>query len=77
MTDVGAPANLVTCVREPTLETAEILFSHPDVELLSVTGGPFMVDMAMKYPKKIIAAGPGNPPVLIDETANLELAARV
>jgi aldehyde dehydrogenase len=35
-----------------------------------------MVNMAMKYPKKIIAAGPGNPPVLVDETADLELAAR-
>ena len=76
MVEAGAPENLVTCVAEPTLETAEILFNHPDVELLSVTGGPFMVDMAMKYPKKIIAAGPGNPPVLIDETADLELAAR-
>ncbi len=75
MVEAGAPENLVTCVAEPTLETAEILFSHPDVELLSVTGGPFMVDMAMKYPKKIIAAGPGNPPVLVDETADLKLAA--
>ncbi|NOQ97192.1 MAG: aldehyde dehydrogenase family protein, partial [Calditrichae bacterium] len=75
MVEAGAPENLVTCVSEPTLETAEILFSHPDVELLSVTGGPFMVDMAMKYPKKIIAAGPGNPPVLIDETADIKLAA--
>lgn len=75
MTQAGAPPNLVTCVVEPTLETAETLFSHPKVEMLSVTGGPMMVDMAMKYPKKIIAAGPGNPPVLIDETANIELAA--
>lgn len=76
MVNVGAPANLVTCVAEPTLASAEILFSHPRVELLSVTGGPVMVDMAMKYPKKIIAAGPGNPPVLIDETADIELAAK-
>jgi len=76
MTGVGAPANLVTCVSEPTLETAEILFGHPKVEFLSVTGGPMMVDMAMKYPKKIIAAGPGNPPVLIDETADIDLAAK-
>ena len=75
MVKEGAPENLVTCVREPTLETAEILFGHPKVEMLSVTGGPMMVDMGMKYPKKIIAAGPGNPPVLIDETANIDLAA--
>jgi acyl-CoA reductase-like NAD-dependent aldehyde dehydrogenase len=76
MIKAGAPENLVTCVAEPTLESAEILFGHPKVELLSVTGGPFMVEMAMKFPKKVIAAGPGNPPVLIDETADLELAAK-
>ncbi len=75
MVKAGAPENLVTCVKDPTLDTAKILFEHKHVELLSVTGGPFMVDMAMKYPKKVIAAGPGNPPVLIDETADLKLAA--
>ncbi len=76
MTKVGAPPNLVTCVAEPTLETAEILFAHEKIELLSVTGGPSMVEMALKYPKRVIAAGPGNPPVLIDETADLALAAK-
>ncbi len=75
MVEAGAPANLVTCVAEPTLETAKILFGHPLVELLSVTGGPAMVDLAMTFPKKVIAAGPGNPPVLVDETADLTLAA--
>ncbi len=75
MVKAGAPPNLVTCVSEPTLQTAEELFSHNRIELLSVTGGPVMVDMAMKYPKKVVAAGPGNPPVLIDETADLCLAA--
>ena len=75
MVKAGAPENCVTCVAEPTLETAKTLFAHKNVELLSVTGGPFMVDLAMEYPKKVVAAGPGNPPVLIDETADLELAA--
>lgn len=75
MVKAGAPNNLVTCVKEPTLETAKALFEHKNVELLSVTGGPFMVELAMKYPKKVIAAGPGNPPTLIDETADLKLAA--
>jgi len=76
LTKAGSPENLVTCVAEPTLETAKILFGHPKVELLSVTGGPAVVDMAMQYPKKIIAAGPGNPPVLVDETADLQKAAK-
>ena len=76
MVEASAPPNLVTCVAEPTLDTAKVLFGHKKVELLSVTGGPFMVDLAMTFPKKVIAAGPGNPPVLVDETADLGLAAR-
>ena len=75
MVKAGAPANLVTCIKEPTLETAKTLFGHEKVEFLSVTGGPQVVEMAMGYPKKAIAAGPGNPPVLVDETADLALAA--
>lgn len=75
MSDAGAPENLVTCVAEPTMETAEIMFGHEKVALLSVTGGPAIVDAAFKYSKPIVAAGPGNPPVLIDETADLRLAA--
>ncbi len=71
----GGPDNLVTCVAEPTLESAEVMFKHPATKLLSVTGGPGVVDAAMKCKKTVIAAGPGNPPVLIDETADLELAA--
>ena len=76
MVKAEAPPNLVTCVAEPTLETAKTLFGHPLVQLLSVTGGPAVVDLAMTYPKKVIAAGPGNPPVLVDETADCALAAR-
>jgi aldehyde dehydrogenase len=75
MVKAGAPHNLVTCVKEPTLETAKTLFAHDKVALLSVTGGPMMVDMALESDKKVIAAGPGNPPVLVDETADLALAA--
>jgi aldehyde dehydrogenase len=75
MVKAGAPPNCVTCVAEPTLETAKTLFGHPKVDLLSITGGPQVVDLAMTYPKRVIAAGPGNPPALIDETADLALAA--
>jgi len=75
MEEAGAPKNLVTCVSKPTLDTADTLFSHPKVSFLNVTGGPMVVEMAQKYPKKMLAAGPGNPPVLVDETADLKLAA--
>ncbi|MDZ7724104.1 MAG: aldehyde dehydrogenase [candidate division KSB1 bacterium] len=76
MTRAGAPENLVTCVAHPTLESAEFMFAHPQTKLLSITGGPAVVKAAMKHSKPIIAAGPGNPPVLVDESADLELAAR-
>ena len=71
----GGPANLVTTTPEPTIESANQLFTHPKIKLLLVTGGPGVVKAAMASGKKVIAAGPGNPPVVVDETADLERAA--
>ena len=48
---------------------------HPGVRLLVVTGGPGVVKAAMGSGKKVIAAGPGNPPAVVDETADLDVAA--
>ena len=73
--EAGAPKNLITCIQNPTLESAKEVFNHKKVRLLSITGGPAVVRAAMKTNKKVIAAGPGNPPVVIDETADLEYAA--
>ncbi len=72
---VAAPANLVTTLAEPSIASAEEMFQHPAIPLLSITGGPLVVKAAMQTNKKVIAAGPGNPPVVIDETADLSLAA--
>jgi len=72
----GGPVPLVSCVVEPTLETSRELFNHPDIRLLLVTGGPGVVQEALKSSKKVIAAGPGNPPVVVDETADIPKAAR-
>jgi len=72
----GGPANLVTTILNPTIESAQALMHHPKTRLLVVTGGPAVVKVAMKSGKKVIAAGPGNPPVVVDETADLEKAAR-
>jgi aldehyde dehydrogenase len=69
-------ANAITTLNEPSIEAAEQLFQHPKVALLCVTGGPAVVKAASKHGKRVIAAGPGNPPVLVDETADLEVAAR-
>src|SRR4030095_7046114 len=60
----------------PTLETFDAMCKHPHVKLLCVTGGPGVVAAAMKAGKRAICAGPGNPPVVVDETADLDLAAR-
>ncbi len=69
-------ANALTTVLEPSIETATQMFQHPKVALLCVTGGPMVVAAAGKYGKRVIAAGPGNPPVVVDETADLDRAAR-
>ncbi len=72
----GGPANLVTCAAELSIEVAAQLMKHPLVRLLVVTGGPAVVKAAMASGKKVIAAGPGNPPSICDETADLDRAAR-
>jgi propionaldehyde dehydrogenase len=71
----GGPANLMTTAAKPSIEAAQALFKHPKVKLILVTGGPAVVRAAMGCGKKVIAAGPGNPPVVVDETADLEHAA--
>ena len=68
--------NVVTIVSQPTLESAERIFSSRDVKVLCVTGGPGVARAAMASKKKAIVAGPGNPPVLVDETACLKNAAK-
>ncbi len=68
--------SLLTIIRAPTLESAQAIFDHRDVRLLCVTGGPAVGRAALRSPKRAIVAGPGNPPVVVDETADLDLAAR-
>jgi len=73
--EVGV-ANSLTTILEPSIEAADLIFQHPKIALLCVTGGPAVVRAATKYGKRVIAAGPGNPPVVVDETADLQAAAR-
>lgn len=72
----GGPANLLTAIIEPTIESAQALMRHPGVRVLLVTGGPGVVKEAMKSGKRAICAGPGNPPVVVDETADIDKAGR-
>jgi acyl-CoA reductase-like NAD-dependent aldehyde dehydrogenase len=71
----GGPRDVVVSVERPTVETAQLLMKHPLIRLVVVTGGPVVVKQAMNSGKKVIAAGPGNPPAVVDETANLDRAA--
>jgi len=74
--EAGGPAHLVSAIAEPTIETATGLMHHGDVNLLVVTGGAGVVQAAMASGKRAICAGPGNPPVVVDETADLHQAGR-
>jgi len=68
--------NLICVITEPTIESAQEIFKHPRVPLLSITGGPAVVASAMRSGKRAICAGPGNPPVVVDTSADIENAAR-
>jgi propionaldehyde dehydrogenase len=72
----GGPGTLICTVKEPSLESGNIIMNHRDIPLLSITGGEAVVKVAMKTGKKVIAAGPGNPPVIVDDTAILPEVAR-
>lgn len=72
----GGPENVITTLAEPTIESAQELMAHPRVRLLVVTGGEGVVKVAMRSGKRAICAGPGNPPVVVDETADLDKAAQ-
>lgn len=72
----GGPNGLITAPKEPTMDTSAVIMSHKAIKLLAVTGGEAVVGVAMKSGKKCIAAGPGNPPVIVDETANIPDAAQ-
>ena len=72
----GAPQPLIHAVAEPSIEVAQKLLNYPGIRLNVVTGGPGVVKEALAAGKKAITAGPGNPPSVVDETADLEKAAR-
>lgn len=73
--EVGGPENIVVAVKEPTMEVSNLVFKHKDVGLLVATGGPGVVTSVLSSGKRAMGAGAGNPPVLVDETANIPKAA--
>jgi len=74
--ETSGPPNLMVAMREPSLRLAKRIMDHPDVNMIVATGGGSVVRAALSSGKKAIAAGPGNPPVVVDETADIAKAAR-
>jgi propionaldehyde dehydrogenase len=74
--EAGGPSNLLTTVSDPTLEQAEIMMKHKKVNMLVATGGPGVVKAVLSSGKKAIGAGAGNPPAVVDDTADIEKAAK-
>lgn len=72
----GGPDNLLCAPENPTMDTSAVIMNSPVIRLLVVTGGEGVVRTAMKTGKKVIAAGPGNPPVVVDETADIKRAGK-
>ena len=70
------PANLITMAKEPTMDTVNIISSSPKIRLMVGTGGTPMVNALLRSGKKTIGAGAGNPPVIVDETADIKEAAK-
>lgn len=73
--EVGGPNNLAVSIVKPTLASGEIMMKHKDIPLIVATGGPGVVTTVLSSGKRGIGAGAGNPPVLVDETADIKKAA--
>lgn len=72
----GGPEILVASMDKPTLESAAVMYAHPLIKLLVCTGGPGVVKAVLSSGKKAIGAGAGNPPVIVDDTADIKKAAK-
>ena len=72
----GGPRVLVSSVVKPTLDTANIMYKDPRIKLLVCTGGPGVVKSVLSSGKKAIGAGAGNPPVIVDDTADVKKAGK-
>ncbi|MEE1054092.1 MAG: aldehyde dehydrogenase family protein [Acutalibacteraceae bacterium] len=72
----GGPEILVCSMKKPTMESAAVMQSHPLIRLLVCTGGPGVVKAVLSSGKKAIGAGAGNPPVIVDDTADISKAGK-
>ncbi len=73
--EAGGPENIAVSVEKPTMEASKIMMAHKDIPLIAATGGPGVVTTVLSSGKRGIGAGAGNPPVVVDETADIKKAA--
>lgn len=73
--EAGGPDNIACTVVKPTMDSSKIMMSHKDIQLIAATGGPGVVTAVLSSGRRGIGAGAGNPPALVDETADIRKAA--
>lgn len=73
--EAGGPDNIACTVEKPTMDSSNVMMSHPDIQLIAATGGPGVVTAVLSSGRRGIGAGAGNPPALVDETADIRKAA--
>ena len=73
--EAGGPDNIACTVMKPTMDSSNIMMSHKDIQLIAATGGPGVVTAVLSSGRRGIGAGAGNPPALVDETADIRKAA--
>jgi acetaldehyde dehydrogenase / alcohol dehydrogenase len=70
----GAPEGVFTCLESHTLQDNAYMMKHKYVGLIDATGGPGAVKAAYSSGKPALGVGPGNTPVYLEKTANLNTA---
>lgn len=73
---VGAPDGVIQVIDEPNVPLLEKLMEDERVDLIVATGGPLVVKAAYRSGNPAFGVGPGNAPAVVDDTADLRLAAK-
>lgn len=74
--EAGGPDNVAVSVINPTMDASGIMMKSKEIQLIAATGGPGVVTAVLSSGRRGIGAGAGNPPALVDETADLHKAAK-
>ncbi|HEY5157384.1 MAG TPA: aldehyde dehydrogenase family protein [Anaerolineales bacterium] len=74
--NAGAPRGLIGCIQRISLPGTQELMTHPLTAIILATGGTAMVKAAHSTGKPAYGVGPGNVPVYVDRSADIQKAAR-